>query len=141
MAFTLAETAVAAAWLLAPCAIAAVTLATLLDAEQAETSLLTLSSSPRQKLNSFLQAFMAVVCPSVVSLMLQSFSIADMFANFSDSQMRQAAAPFAAIASAVSFTNPSMVALQASKKVMLMAGILSSWQVLLMMVLQVSRLS
>merc|ERR1719458_1052056 len=146
VAFTLAETAVAAAWLLAPCAIAAVTLATLLEAEQGETSMLTLSSSFRQELKLPLQACRAAVCPSSMSLMLQSDSMADMFANFSDSQMRQAAAavdwsPEALIASAVSFTNPSMVALQASKKVMLMAGILSLWQVLLMLVLQASRLS
>jgi len=140
VALTLVETAVAAAWFFAPCSIAAVTFATLLEAEQAETSLLTLSSSWRQKLKLPVQAFFAAVCDDSVSLRLQSFSMPDMFASNSDSQMTQAAAPVALIALSVSFTNPSMVALQASMKVMLTAGILSSWQLLLMLVLQVSRL-
>jgi len=86
------------------------------------------------------QAFLAAVCADSSSLRLQGFSLADMFANSVDSQMRQAAAPDALIAVSVLFTNASMVALQASMKVILVAGILAL-QVVLMMVSQVARLS
>jgi hypothetical protein len=48
VSLTFWETAVAAAWFFTPWAIAAVTFSALLEAEQAETILLTLSSSWRQ---------------------------------------------------------------------------------------------
>jgi len=63
-----------------------------------------------------------------VLLMLQPLIMAEAFATSADSQIRQAAAPepFAlrSIASLVLFTNKSMVALQASKKVILTPGML-----------------
>ena len=84
---------------------------------------------------------MAAVCSVSKLLRLHPFNMDDISTSSADCQIRQASAPEALIASSVLAVKLSMVALHPSKKVMFTSGMLSVWQVALMIVSHEAKLS